>query len=225
MTQTEYKIHVDKIYENIERARLNLNAHHIVKLVAVSKYSDVKAITKLYDIGQRAYGENKVQDLLVKTETLDELPLEWHFIGNLQKNKINNLIKANPSLFQSLDSLALALELDKRLKTNDMNMDALLQINSANEASKSGVSAPEAKDIYTQISEQCSNINLKGVMSIGAHSDDTKEITRSFELTRSIYDELEGASICSMGMSGDYERAIECGSNMLRLGSTLFPKD
>ncbi len=219
-----YKQHIDKIIENIEKARLHVSPHHIVKIVAVSKYSDEEAIKSLYEIGQRAFAENKVQDLKIKSQSLDELPLEWHFIGNLQKNKINQLIATAPSLFQSLDSLELALALQKRLEKNSQNIDALLQINSAKEESKSGATPEMAEDIYVQIKESCPNINLRGVMSIGAYTDRESEIQKSFEITHSIYEHLKDATICSMGMSGDYELAIRCGSNMVRLGSVMFPR-
>ncbi len=223
MTETEYKIHLDHIVQRIEDARITVSEHHIVKIVAVSKYSTEEAIKRLYAIGQRAFGENKVQDLVTKSQHLEELPLEWHFIGNLQKNKINHLIDANPYMFQGLDSLELAQALQKRLEVKESTMECLLQINSANEASKSGVSAEEAKDIYAQIKESCPNIDLRGVMSIGAHTEDKKIIQHSFETTYKIYENLQGADICSMGMSGDFELAIKCGSNMVRLGSVLFP--
>ena len=109
-------------------------------------------------------------------------------------------------------------------ETKESEMECLLQINSAAEESKSGVTSDEAKDIYTQISETCPNIQLRGVMSIGAHTEDKKVIQNSFETTFNIYESLEGADICSMGMSGDFELAIKCGSNMVRLGSVLFPQ-
>jgi pyridoxal phosphate enzyme (YggS family) len=224
MTDTEYKIYIDDVIRRVESARLRVSPHHIVKIVAVSKYSSSDEIKKLYQIGQRAFGENKVQDLKAKTNELEELPLEWHFIGNLQKNKINNLLDINPSLFHALDSMELAKELQKRLEAKDMSIGALLQINSAKENSKHGVMPEEACEIYKQIQEVCPNINLKGVMSIGAHTDDKNIIRKSFETTHAIYKKLDGATICSMGMSGDFELAIECGSNMVRLGSIMFNK-
>ena len=224
MNEVEYKIHLDSIIQRIEDARISVSEHHIVKIIAVSKYSTEEAIKRLYQIGQRAFGENKVQDLVTKSQNLDDLPLEWHFIGNLQKNKINHLIDANPYMFQGLDSLELAQALQKRLEVKKSTMECLLQINSANEESKSGVSPQEAKDLYSQIKESCPNIELRGTMSIGAHTEDKKVIQNSFETTYSIYEGLEGADICSMGMSGDFELAIKCGSNMVRLGSVLFPK-
>ena len=225
MNEIDYKIHIDKVIQRMEDARISVSEHHIVKIVAVSKYSDEEAIKHLYKIGQRAFGENKVQDLTNKMQNLDEYPLEWHFIGNLQKNKINQLIDANPFLFQALDSLELAQALQQRLEVKETNMECLLQVNSANEQSKSGVSTDEAQDLYTQIQETCPNIELRGLMSIGAHSDNTKAIQDSFESTHKIYENLKDADICSMGMSNDFELAIKCGSNMVRLGSVLFPKD
>ncbi|WP_428737709.1 YggS family pyridoxal phosphate-dependent enzyme [Sulfurimonas sp.] len=224
MTQTEYKIYIDDIIRRVEAARLKVSDHHIVKIIAVSKYSQVDEIQKLYEIGQRAFGENKVQDLKTKTNELEELPLEWHFIGNLQKNKINNLIDLNPALFQGLDSLELALELNKKLEAKNTTMDCLLQINSAKEDSKHGVIPEDALATYNEIISTCPNIHLKGVMSIGAHSDDTNIIKKSFEITHEIFKQISDAKYCSMGMSGDFELAIECGSNMVRLGSVMFNK-
>lgn len=222
MDNTEYKIYIDDVIRRVETARLKVSQHHIVKIVAVSKYSTTDEIKNLYNIGQRAFGENKVQDLKQKTNELDELPIEWHFIGNLQKNKINNLIDLNPALFHSLDSVELALELDKKLEVKGKKLNALLQVNSAKEDSKHGVMPEEAVEIYNKIKSTCKNINLKGVMSIGAHSEDKELIKQSFETTHNIYKQLDGATICSMGMSSDFELAIECGSNMVRLGSIMF---
>ena len=224
MTQTEYKIYIDDVIKRVESARLNVSAHHIVKIVAVSKYSTSEDIAKLYEIGQRAFGENKVQDLKEKMIALDALPLEWHYIGNLQKNKINNLLDINPTLFQALDSLSLAEELQKKLIAKDMQLDCLMQVNSAKEDSKHGFYPDDAADTYKKIQQEFPNINLKGLMSIGAHSDDRAVIKKSFETTYEIYKQLPDATICSMGMSGDFELAIECGSNMIRLGSLMFNK-
>lgn len=224
MTDTEYKIYIDKVIQRVESARVKNSPHHIVKIVAVSKYSTQEEIEKLYSIGQRAFGENKVQDLKQKSKDLDTLPLEWHFIGNLQKNKINNLLDIQPSLFHSLDSLELAYELQKKLEVKGMKLNTLLQINSAKEESKHGVMPEDAKSIYKTIQKECPNIQLRGVMSIGAHSEDKEVIKKSFITTHNIFKELEGATICSMGMSQDFELAIECGANLIRLGSLMFNK-
>lgn len=224
MTNEQYRLYLDDVIRRVEFSRVRFDEKHIVKIVAISKYSTSAEIKQLYEVGQRAFGENKVQDLRAKSTELDDLPLEWHFVGNLQKNKINNLLDVDPYLFQALDSIELAHELQKKLAQRNMSLDTLLQINSAKEDSKHGFMPEVAKEAYEHISKECPNINLKGVMSIGAHSDDKKIIQKSFELTHSIYSELNGATICSMGMSGDFELAIECGSNMVRLGSLMFAK-
>ena len=222
MTKQQAIDNLDNIISKIEFSRLQLNDHHIVQLVAVSKYNTAEDIKALYQAGQRAFGENKVQDLKKKQEELQELPISWHFIGNLQKNKINNLIDLNPVLFHALDSLDLALELDKKLKAKDKTMNCLMQINSAYEDTKSGVDPKDAVDIYNEIKTKCTNINLKGIMSIGANSEDKTTIEKSFKTTKNIFEQLKDATICSMGMSGDFETAILNGSNIIRVGSAVF---
>ncbi len=224
MSLFDYEKRYDEILTNIEAVRVRVNQHQIVKIIAVSKSVKADAISQVYDIGQRAFGENRVQDLKEKTRLLGNLPIEWHFIGRLQTNKINALIDMNPALMHSLSSLELAKEIDKRLKIKNKTLNALLQINSAREEQKAGVMPENAIDIYDEINSTCSSIHLKGVMSIGAHSENKRVIKDSFDKTYAIYEKLEknGAKYCSMGMSSDYELAVECGANMLRIGSVLF---
>ncbi len=220
----KYEENFDKILQNIEKARIEANEFNIINIIAVSKYSNSNDIRALYKIGQRAYGENKVQDLKQKTIELEELPLEWHFIGRLQKNKINLLLDLSPTLIQSCDSYELANEINKRAKVKNQKVNILLQINSAKEESKSGVMPEIARETYLKIKENCTNLNLKGVMSIGANSSNQQTIQKSFEITYKIFENLKnhGAKFCSMGMSNDFELAIKCGSNMLRLGHIIF---
>ncbi len=215
---------LDEIIWNIEQARISVSEHHIVQLVAVGKYSDEQSIQTLYELGQRAFGENQVQQLQSRIQNLEELPLQWHMLGHLQSNKINKLIELRPTLFQSLDSLSLAKKLNAKLLEKNQKMRCLLQINAAKEESKSGVQSEEAIDIYQEITESCPQLKLQGVMSIGAHVSDERTIQKSFEATHKIFDALkkEGATICSMGMSSDYELAIKCGSNLVRIGSKIF---
>lgn len=224
LEKEQLRKNLDEVIWKIEEARISVSEHHIVKLVAVGKYTQIENIATLYELGQRAFGENQVQQLKERVDALDALPLEWHMIGRLQKNKINNLIDLNPALMHSLDSLELAETLEKKLEAKDATMGCLLQINAAQEATKSGVSPQEAIDTYQEIKERFSRIRLKGVMSIGAHTDNTQKIKESFETTHRIFESLqkEGATVCSMGMSGDYELAIKCGSNLVRIGSALF---
>lgn len=210
--------------ERIEKARIAVDRHRIVRLVAVSKYSTQEEIVALYACGQRAFGENKVQDLKTKSEILESLPLEWHFIGSLQSNKINALLSLNPFMLQSLHSLELAEQLQKRLQKENKTLCTLLQVNSAKEESKSGFMPEIAQEMYCRILETCPNIKLCGLMSIGAHTDEKRIVQKSFEQTYRIFESLQnkGAKTLSMGMSGDFELAIACGSNCVRLGSVLF---
>ena len=212
------------VIERIEKARIAVDRNRIVRLVAVSKYSTQEKITALYACGQRAFGENKVQDLKAKSEILESLPLEWHFIGSLQSNKINALLSLNPFMLQSLHSLELAEQLQKRLQKENKALRTLLQVNSAKEESKSGFMPEVAQEMYCRILETCPNIKLCGLMSIGAHTDEKKMIQKSFEQTYRIFESLQnkGAKTLSMGMSEDFELAIACGSNCVRLGSVLF---
>lgn len=215
-------INLRALIERVEKKRISVDRHKIIKIVAVSKYSNSDDVKAVYEYGQRAFGENRVQDLKEKSNLLMDFPIEWHFIGRLQKNKINHLIEINPFLIQSIDSFELAIELDKRLKTKDRKINGLIQINSSYEEQKAGFSPEEAVESFYKIRESCPNIDLKGVMSIGAHSDDRAKIQKSFELTRKIYDDLKNVNICSIGMSSDFELAIECGSNLIRVGSSIF---
>jgi pyridoxal phosphate enzyme (YggS family) len=215
---------LDRVIWNIEQARIQVSEHHIVRIVAVGKYTEVDNLRTLYELGQRAFGENQIQQLSERIEALNDIPLEWHMIGSLQKNKINKLIDLRPALMHSLDSLDLAEALDQRLTAKGTTMECLLQINSAGEATKSGVTPDAAMDLYHEIAERFPRIHLRGVMTIGAHTDEKKVIQKSFEVTHTIYEQLQstGADTCSMGMSSDYELAIACGSNMVRVGSALF---
>ncbi len=224
LDKEQLRKNLDEVIWNIEAARISVSEHHIVKLVTVAKYTEVENIATLYELGQRAFGENQVQQLRDRMRELEVLPLEWHMIGRLQKNKINNLIDLSPALMHSLDSIELAEELNKKLSAKGRTMSCLLQINAAQEESKAGVAPDAAQENYLEIQERFENIRLKGVMTIGAHTDDTKIIQESFETTHRIFENLEreGATICSMGMSGDYELAIKCGSNLVRIGSALF---
>ncbi|WRB25433.1 YggS family pyridoxal phosphate-dependent enzyme [Helicobacter pylori] len=219
---TDYSQRIDTLIAKIEKARTAYSRHHIVKIVAVSKNASLEAIQHYYNCSQRAFGENRVQDLKIKMRSLEHLPLEWHMIGSLQENKINALLSLKPALLHSLDSLKLALKIEKRCEILGVNLNALLQVNSTYEESKNGVAPEETLEIYSQISETCKHLKLKGLMCIGAHVDDEKEIEKSFTTTKKLFDRLKNASVLSMGMSDDFELAIACGANLLRIGSFLF---
>lgn len=224
METKHFETTFDSILNRIEHARLSVSGHHIVKIVAASKSATPEMIESMYNIGQRSFGENKIQDMSEKVHALSHLPLEWHFIGRLQTNKINQLIDLDPFLMHSLSSLELAQEMDKRLHVKDKTMNVLLQINSAYEDQKAGILPEAALETYEQIASTCKHLQLKGVMSIGAHTEDAAVIQKSFEKTYKLFESLQhhGAKYCSMGMSSDFEQAIRCGANMVRLGSILF---
>ncbi|MBS6153617.1 MAG: YggS family pyridoxal phosphate-dependent enzyme [Campylobacter gracilis] len=209
---------LDEILKRIEAAKVGPGD---VQLVAVSKNVGTDEVRELYSQGQIAFGENRVQELKRKSELLRELPLKWHFIGTLQSNKINQLIALRPTLWQSCNNYELALAVNKRL---NYPLDTLLEINAAGESSKTGLDKNRAVEEFLRIKQECKNLNLIGVMSIGAHASEPAQIARSFEVGREIFDALipHGARICSMGMSDDFELAIKCGSNMIRLGRILY---
>lgn len=215
---------LESAIEKIEKARLSYDKKHIVKIVAASKYVGSDAIRELYAEGQRAFGENKAQDMKEKSAELLDLPIEWHYLGRIQTNKINMILEMNPFLIHSIDSYETAVEIDKRAKVKNTKINALLQINSAKEDSKSGIFPEEGYEEYIKITENLSNIHLKGVMTIGAHTDDLRVVNDSFATCRKIFDSLKNynPTICSMGMSSDYELAIANGSTMVRIGSALF---
>ncbi len=213
---------LDELIQRVEAARLRRSEHLIVQIVAVTKYTnDPEVLKRLFEDGQRAFGENRVQDMEGKVKALEELPIEWHFIGNLQKNKINKLLKLNPFMIQSINSYELAEAINKR---TDKPIRCLIEINSSGEPTKHGMDPEIAVDTYLKIKENLPNINLQGVMTIGTHSDDEKAIRESFRKTYKIFEQLKpyGAKICSMGMSNDFEIAIEEGSNMIRIGRALI---
>jgi hypothetical protein len=213
---------LSKVLYNIENARIKFSNKHTVKLVIASKYVGSSEILELYKNGQRAFGENRVQDMKTKVSNLIDIPLEWHYIGSLQSNKINNLLSLSPFMIQSIDSIDIALEIDKRVNNN--NIFALLQINSSYESQKNGINTDNAIEEFIRIQESCKYLKIVGVMSMGPTEDDYNTTKKSFEETYNIFDKLKkyGAKYCSMGMSRDYELAIECGSNMVRVGSAIF---
>ncbi|PAF43912.1 YggS family pyridoxal phosphate-dependent enzyme [Helicobacter sp. 11S03491-1] len=217
---------LDKVISRIEKARIAYSRHQIIRLVGVSKYSGIQDIQTLYECGQRSFGENKVQDLKTKSQALHDLPLQWHMIGTLQENKINALLALRPALLHSLDSFKLALAIQNRCARENITLKALLQINSSNEPTKSGLKPQEAIQTYLDILKSCPNIELDGLMSIGAHTREISKIQDSFALTKDIFDKLSpyGAKTLSMGMSNDFEIAISYGANMVRIGSILFEK-
>jgi pyridoxal phosphate enzyme (YggS family) len=200
-----------------------------VTLVAVSKTKPQELLMEAYDSGQRIFGENKVQELVDKHEKLPK-DIQWHFIGHLQRNKVKYLAPF-VDLIHSVESLRLLKEVNKQGIKNNRIINVLLQFHIANEDSKFGLSLEECIQLLE--SEEylvMQNVKIQGVMGMATFTKDQEQVRSEFKSLKTIYDELkssslsseDGFSIISMGMSGDYEIAIEEGSNMIRIGSTIF---
>lgn len=202
-----------------------------VTLVAVSKTKPVEDIQEAYDAGQRVFGENTVQELLEKHEQLPK-DIEWHLIGHLQTNKVK-YIAPFISLVQSVDSLKLLQEINKQALKNQRTIDCLLQIYIADEETKFGLQFDEVIELLRSAEfSEMENIRITGVMGIATNTENPKKIKEEFYelytffkgLKQSFFNNNDVFKEVSMGMSADYKLAIEQGSTMIRLGSTVFGK-
>lgn len=195
-----------------------------VKLVTVSKTNPAEKIKEVYDLGQRAFGENKVQELLEKQPVLPN-DIEWHLIGHLQTNKVK-FVAGFISMIESVDSEKLLKEIDKEALKNERKINVLLQVKIAKEETKFGLTVDEAKDIFNKyLDENYPNIAIKGLMGMASFVDDETQIREEFAILKQLFDELSSLKpleTLSMGMSGDFPLAIECGSNSVRVGSAIF---
>ena len=195
-----------------------------VKLVAVSKNHPSEKIKEVYDLGQRAFGENKVQELLEKQPVLPN-DIEWHLIGHLQTNKVK-YIAGFISMIESIDSEKLLKEVDKEALKNNRKINVLLQVKIAKEETKFGLTVDETKDIFNQyLNGNYPNIEIKGLMGMASFVDDETQIREEFSVLKNLFDELselKPLETLSMGMSGDFPLAIDCGSNSVRVGSAIF---
>ena len=194
-----------------------------VTLVAVSKTKPNDAIMEAYHAGHRVFGENKVQDMLTKSE---ELPsdIQWHMIGHLQTNKVK-FIAPFVSLIHGVDSLKLIKEIDKRAALNNRIIDCLLQIHIAEEETKFGLSDIEATQVLAY-AKHLNNVRIKGLMGMATNTRDESIVRNEFAGLKELFLKFQSVSkdlqIISMGMSNDYEIAIEQGSTMVRVGSAIF---
>lgn len=195
-----------------------------VKLVAVSKNHPSEKIKEVYDLGQRAFGENKVQELLEKQPVLPN-DIEWHLIGHLQTNKVK-YIAGFISMIESIDSEKLLKEVDKEALKNNRKINVLLQVKIAKEETKFGLTVDETKDIFNKyLNGNYPNIEIKGLMGMASFVDDETQIREEFSVLKNLFDELselKPLETLSMGMSGDFPLAIDCGSNSVRVGSAIF---
>lgn len=192
-----------------------------VTLIAVSKTKSTNEIKQAYDAGQRLFGENKVQELVEKSSLLPA-DIKWHMIGHLQTNKVK-YIAPFVSLIHAVDSQKLLLEINKRAQQNQRTIACLLQLKIAKEDSKFGLSE---NDLLSLVSAQLPHVKIAGLMGMASNTNDQQQIESEFKHLKSIFDSVKtihpDISILSMGMSGDYKIAIQEGSNMIRLGSSIF---
>ena len=192
-----------------------------VTLVAVSKTRQNSAIIEAYQIGQRIFGENKVRELVQKFEKLPK-DINWHMIGHLQTNKVK-FIAPFVSLIHGVDSIKLLKEINKRAKQNNRVIDCLLQVHIATESTKFGFDISEVNEAINSANEY-QNIRIVGLMGMATFTDNKQQVIQEFSSLKTVFDTVKNEHITtlSMGMSGDYQLAIEQGSSMVRVGSAIF---
>ncbi|MBV7270195.1 YggS family pyridoxal phosphate-dependent enzyme [Winogradskyella luteola] len=212
---------------NIEQNLNNINSSipKDVTLVAVSKTKPVSDLMEAYNAGQRVFGENKIQEMVEKYEQMPK-DIQWHMIGHVQRNKVKYMAEF-VNLIHGVDSLKLLKEINKQAKKHDRVINCLLQIKIAEEDSKFGMSAEDASTLLqSETFSELKNISIVGVMGMATFTYDTKQIENEFTLLKTTFDKLKiqnpKLKIISMGMSGDYQLAIDCGSTMIRVGSRIF---
>ena len=210
------------IRANIERIRKELPEG--VTLVAVSKTKPLADLMEAYIAGQRVFGENKIQEMAEKQKQMPA-DVQWHMIGHVQTNKVKQMASF-VELVHGVDSLKLLQEIDRQAKKQSRTINCLLQMHIAEEETKFGMDKQELyKLLQSSEFSALKNVKVKGLMGMATFTDNQKQIEKEFTQLKTIYDEFSksnGFSILSMGMSGDFDIAIRCGSNMVRIGSSIF---
>lgn len=214
------------IQENLQHIKSTLPSH--VTLVAVSKTKPVSALMEAYNADQRIFGENYVQEVVDKQPQLPN-DVEWHFIGHLQSNKVK-YIAPFVRLIHGVDSFKLLQEINKQAQKNNRVIECLLQIFIAEEESKFGLDEKELNDILaSEELKNLKNIKITGLMGMSTFTDNQEQVKKEFQKLKTIFDhystiQTENCELqtLSMGMSGDYIMAIDCGSTMVRIGSSIF---
>jgi pyridoxal phosphate enzyme (YggS family) len=201
-----------------------------VTLVAVSKTKPVSDLMEAYEAGQRIFGENKIQEMTEKWEAMPK-DIQWHMIGHVQTNKVKYMAPF-VSLIHGVDSLKLLQEINKQAQKNSRIIDCLLQIYIAEEESKFGLDEKELETIFEFIQEEKNEMNhirIVGLMGMATFTNDTAQVEKEFSRLKTIFDSYSNLNTkncqlntLSMGMSGDYQLAIKCGSTMVRIGSSIF---
>lgn len=211
------------IRKNLDQITSSLPPH--VTLVAVSKTKPIGDLMQAYKAGQRVFGENKVQEMVEKYHLMPDDVL-WHMIGHLQRNKVKYMA-GFVDLIHGVDSLKLLTEIDKQAQKHNRIIKCLLQIKIARETSKFGLSIQEAEALLSsETFQSLKNVRIVGLMGMASFTSDKLQISKEFKTLKSNFDQLKqhrkNFKIISMGMSGDYKLAIDCGSNMIRVGSLIF---
>ena len=207
--------------ENYNAVRSELDAKN-VQLVAVSKIKPIEDILALYDLGQRDFGENYVQELVDKNANITNKSINWHFIGHLQTNKVKYIANF-VHLIHSVDSLKLLQEINKQGKKSNRVINCLLQVFIETEETKYGLSENELIDILNEVNfGNLPNISIKGLMGMASFTEDLARVRQEFQNLYKIKSKYPQLQILSMGMSQDYKIGKEEGSNMVRIGSLLF---
>lgn len=210
------------IQKNYEEIIQSLPAN--VKLVAVSKTHPAEAIQEVYNLGQRVFGENKVQEMVAKQPVLPN-DIQWHLIGHLQSNKVKYVAEFVDTI-ESVDSEKLLEEINKQAAKHNRKIKVLLQVKIAEEDSKTGMEVSETKELFLKyLQGHFENIEITGLMGIGTFTDNTEQTKREFLFLKRLFDQLsvqKKLETLSIGMSGDYQLAIECGSTSVRIGSSIF---
>ncbi|WP_313031866.1 YggS family pyridoxal phosphate-dependent enzyme [Soonwooa sp.] len=195
-----------------------------VTLVAVSKNHSIEKIQEVYNLGQRIFGENKVQEMMEKQPNLPS-DIEWHLIGHLQTNKVK-YIAPFVAMIQSVDSEKLLSEINKQAEKNERTIKVLLQVKIAEEDTKTGFEVSEAKELFLKyLQGEFPNIEIVGLMGMASFVDDKEQVKREFLFLKRLFDQLsiqKKLDVLSMGMSDDFPLAIECGANSVRVGSAIF---
>lgn len=209
------------IQSNLDRIQTEIGNR--ATLIAVTKYQELDDVKALYNLGFKTFAENRVQDLIAKKEVMPD-DIKWHLIGTLQTNKVK-YIAPFIHLIQSVDSEKLLMEIEKQATKNNRSIPYLLQIHVAQEDTKHGFSVDEAEEFLTQkIYDKYPHCKLEGIMGMATNTVDVAQVKSEFETLKRLFDKHKDVPLqtLSMGMSGDYALAIECGSNMIRVGSALF---
>lgn len=211
------------ISDNLQKIKNNIPSH--VTLIAVSKTYPNQSILEAYEVGQRIFGENKVQELVEKYESLPK-DIEWHMIGHLQSNKVK-FIAPFVKLIHGVDSLKLLQEINKRAEQNHRIIDCLLQVHIAKEETKFGFDEKEILELFQSNNfHSLKSIRVIGLMGMATNTTDELQIKKEFKSLRTLFSKLNTHSpslnTLSMGMSSDYKLAIEEGSTMIRVGSSIF---